>query len=58
MTFPSARAQVELLMIVPISGSPEITRSIHVDIRAVLWFMDAVDHADHLLTEMGVEPAI
>jgi V8-like Glu-specific endopeptidase len=37
---------------------PEITRSIHVDIRAVLWFMDAVDQADHLLTEMGVEPSI
>ncbi len=37
---------------------PEITRSIHVDIRAVLWFMDAVDEADHLLTEMGVTPAV
>jgi hypothetical protein len=37
---------------------PDITRSIHVDIRAVLWFMDAVDQADHLLTEMGVTPAI
>jgi hypothetical protein len=33
---------------------PEITRSIHVDIRYVLWVMDAVDNADHLLTEMGV----
>ena len=37
---------------------PDITRSIHVDIRSVLWFMDAVDQADHLLTEMGVEPQI
>jgi hypothetical protein len=37
---------------------PEITRSIHVDIRMVLWMMDAVDGADHLLTEMGVEPAL
>ncbi|WP_106392551.1 S46 family peptidase [Enhygromyxa salina] len=37
---------------------PEITRSIHVDIRSVLWVMDAVDGADHLLTEMGVEPSI
>jgi len=37
---------------------PEITRSIHVDIRAVLWFMDAVDGADHLLTEMGVQPSL
>ena len=31
---------------------------IHVDIRFVLWVMDAVDNADHLLTEMGVTPAI
>ena len=37
---------------------PTITRSIHVDIRYVLWVMDAVDNADHLLTEMGVTPAI
>ncbi|MFO7567772.1 MAG: S46 family peptidase [Enhygromyxa sp.] len=37
---------------------PEITRSIHVDIRSVLWVMDAVDGADHLLTEMGVTPSI
>jgi hypothetical protein len=37
---------------------PEITRSIHVDIRSVLWFMDAVDGADHLLTEMGVTPSL
>lgn len=37
---------------------PDITRSIHVDIRSVLWVMDAVDGADHLLTEMGVTPAI
>lgn len=37
---------------------PEITRSIHVDIRAVLWTMDAVHQADHLVKEMGVEPMI
>ncbi|EDM74395.1 hypothetical protein PPSIR1_17065 [Plesiocystis pacifica SIR-1] len=37
---------------------PEITRSIHVDIRSVLWVMDAVDGADHLLTEMGVTPSL
>lgn len=37
---------------------PEITRSIHVDIRYVLWIMDAVDGADHLITEMGGTPAI
>ena len=37
---------------------PSITRSIHVDIRYVMWVMDAVDNADHLLTEMGVTPTI
>jgi hypothetical protein len=36
----------------------ETTRKIQVDIRYILWLMDAVDHADHLLTEMGVKPAI
>jgi hypothetical protein len=35
---------------------PEITRSIHVDIRYVLWIMDYVEDADHLLKEMGLEP--
>lgn len=35
---------------------PEVTRSIHVDIRYVLWIMDAVDRAHHLMREMGVEP--
>jgi hypothetical protein len=37
---------------------PSITRSIHVDIRYTLWIMDRVDKADHLLKEMGIEPAI
>ena len=37
---------------------PEITRSIHVDIRSVLWVMDAVDGADWLLEEMGVTPSL
>jgi hypothetical protein len=37
---------------------PEITRSIHVDVRYVLWVMDAVDQADHLLEEMGVTPVV
>jgi hypothetical protein len=37
---------------------PPITRSIHVDIRYVMFVMDAVDGADHLLTEMGVKPAM
>lgn len=30
----------------------DITRAIHVDMRYVLWVMDAVDQADHLLQEM------
>lgn len=37
---------------------PDVTRSIHVDIRYILWIMDAVDEADHLITEMGVTPSI
>ena len=37
---------------------PEITRSIHVDIRYVLWLLDAVDGGDHLLNEMGVTPKV
>jgi hypothetical protein len=37
---------------------PSLTRSIHVDIRYVLWLLDAVDGGDALLEEMGVEPKI
>ncbi len=37
---------------------PGITRSIHVDIRFILWMLDAVDEGDHLLREMGVEPKL
>ncbi len=37
---------------------PSITRSIHVDLRYMAWVMDAVDGADHLLTEMGITPAV
>jgi hypothetical protein len=33
---------------------PERSRSIHADIRYVLWIMEQVDHADHLLREMGL----
>lgn len=36
----------------------ETTRTISVDARYMLWMMDAVDHADHLLTELGITPAI
>lgn len=37
---------------------PEITRAIHVDMRYVLWMLDAVAGADRLLEEMGAEPAL
>jgi len=37
---------------------PEVTRTIHVDIRYVLWIMDAVVPADHLLREMGALPSV
>lgn len=34
------------------------TRVIHVDARYMLWTMDLLDGADHLLTEMGVKPRL
>jgi hypothetical protein len=34
------------------------SRAIHADLRYVLWLMDAVDGADHLLVEMGVKPSL
>lgn len=37
---------------------PELARSIHVDIRYVLWTMDAVLGADRVLEELGVKPQI
>ena len=37
---------------------PVVTRSIHLDLRYALWVMDAIDGADHLLTEMGVTPSL
>ncbi|MFV2072937.1 MAG: S46 family peptidase [Thermoanaerobaculales bacterium] len=36
---------------------PKVTRSIHVDVRYMLWVMDRIDHAWRLLEEMGIEPA-
>jgi hypothetical protein len=36
----------------------DITRTIHVDSRYMLWVMDAVDDADNLLREMGIEPQL
>lgn len=38
--------------------NPTLTRSIHVDVRYMLWIMDAVDGADNLITEMGLEPKL
>lgn len=35
----------------------EITRSIHVDVRYMLWTMDKLYGAKNLLEEMGIEPA-
>lgn len=37
---------------------PELTRSIHVDIRYALWILDAVDQADHLVEELGMTPSV
>jgi V8-like Glu-specific endopeptidase len=34
------------------------TRTISVDARYMLWTMDAIDGADHLLEEMGIKPAL
>jgi hypothetical protein len=34
----------------------DVTRTIHVDSRYMLWVMDAVDGAQNLLREMGIEP--
>lgn len=35
-----------------------LVRKIHVDVRYLLWVMDQVDGADHLLEEMGVQPQL
>jgi len=34
------------------------TRKIHVDVRYILWLMDKIDGADHLLEEMGIMPRL
>ena len=36
--------------------NPVLTRTINVDVRYMLWIMDAVDGAHRLLEEMGVKP--
>ena len=34
------------------------TRTIHVDARYMIWTMDKLDGADHLVKEMGIEPKL
>lgn len=34
------------------------TRTIHVDARYMLWTMDRLDRADHLVKELGIEPKL
>ena len=34
---------------------PGLTRSIHVDIRFILWMLGEVSESDWLLTELGVQ---
>jgi hypothetical protein len=37
---------------------PDVTRSIHVDVRYILWVMDTVDGAHRLIEEMGATPKV
>jgi hypothetical protein len=34
------------------------TRTIQVDARYMIWTMDLLDGADHLIREMGLEPKL
>jgi hypothetical protein len=38
--------------------NPSVTRTIHVDARYMIWVMDAIDGADHLVKEMGLQPQL
>ena len=38
--------------------NPTTTRTIIVDVRYMLWYMDAIDQADNVLTELGVTPSM
>jgi hypothetical protein len=38
--------------------NPSVTRTIHVDARYMVWVMDAIDGADHLVKEMGLQPQL
>jgi hypothetical protein len=35
-----------------------VTRTIHVDLRYMLWVLDAVSGADALLQELAVKPSL
>jgi Peptidase S46 len=38
--------------------NPQTTRTIIVDARYMLWYMDAIDQADNVVTELGVTPSM
>jgi hypothetical protein len=38
--------------------NPNTTRTIHVDARYMIWSMDLLDGADHLIKEMGLTPKL
>ena len=38
--------------------NPKTTRTIHVDARYMIWTMDLLDGADHLIKEMGLTPKL
>ncbi|HVV83912.1 MAG TPA: S46 family peptidase [Kofleriaceae bacterium] len=38
--------------------NPDTTRTIIVDVRYMLWYMDLLDQADNVLTELGVTPSM
>ncbi|MDB4953315.1 MAG: peptidase [Myxococcales bacterium] len=38
--------------------NPNTTRTIHVDARYMIWTMDLLDGADHLIKEMGLTPKL
>lgn len=37
---------------------PAVSRGIHVDVRYILWYLDAVLQADRLVRELGIEPEL
>jgi len=41
-----------------VAFNPSLTRTIHVDARYMIWVMDTLDHADHLVKEMGLQPRL